>query len=111
MDARKSSGDWSTIVAAFERSGCSHAEFCTQRRLNVGTFRQALYRSRRTASSSSSAIAMVSVDVTPAPDHARNIHTTTGEIVITIADVALRITSSTDVRYVACLVEALRSRC
>ena len=54
---------------------------------------------------------MVTVDVTPAPTHASGMHATTGEIVITIADIALRVTPSTDVRYVACLVEALRSRC
>ncbi len=109
MDARRSPDEWSKIVTAFERSGSTHEEFCAQRRLNVGTFRRALYRTRRAVGASSTPLAMVSVDVTPA--FARDSYAPTGEILITIADVALRVTPSTDVRYVASLVDALRSRC
>jgi hypothetical protein len=111
VDARRNPGEWSRIVAAFERSGSTHEEFCAHRRLNIGAFRQALYRTRRAASASSTPLAMVSVDVTPARAFATDAYATTGEIIITIADVALHVTPSTDVRYVASLVDALRSRC
>ena len=38
--------EWARVVAAFEKSGLTQAEFCAIRGLNVGTFRSWLYRLR-----------------------------------------------------------------
>src|SRR5260370_33023551 len=43
---RRSREKWVQIVEQFERSGQSHEAFCTQHRLNVGSFRGWLYRLR-----------------------------------------------------------------
>lgn len=112
MNARRNPEEWSKIVTAFERSGRTHEDFCAARRLNVGTFRQALYRTRRAACESPAPIAMLSVDVTPTPTFANDrLKAASGEIVLVVGDVELRVGPSADVGYVARLIEALRSRC
>lgn len=39
---------WSAIVADFRRSGLTHLEFCTRRRISIHSFRKWLYRLRPT---------------------------------------------------------------
>ena len=112
MNTRRNPEDWSKIVTAFERSDSTHEDFCASRNLNIGTFRQALYRTRRAACGSSEPIAMISIDVTSTPTFTSDAASAaSGEIVIVVADVAVRVTPSTDVEYVARLVGALRARC
>lgn len=43
---RRGRDAWVKAVAKFERCQLTHEEFCTQERLNLGTFRAWLYRLR-----------------------------------------------------------------
>jgi hypothetical protein len=105
MHARKSRGDWSTIIKAFERSGESHEEFCSARGLNVGSFRGWLYK-LRAARATSSDITLLPVEVaTPVAPLAPS------TIVVGVADIEVRVAIGADVGYVAALVAELRSRC
>lgn len=97
---------WSSIIAAFEKSGASHAAFCAQRGLNIGTFRQWLYRIRATSSAPSTEIALLPVEVTPPAQPSAG-----GEIIIAVADIEVRVAVGLDIAYVAHLVAELRARC
>ena len=112
---RKSYREWSLIVAAFERSGCTHGEFCERRGLTIGNFRSWLYRVRRSTRGSTGEVAMLPVSVTPHPlamgSLDRVADASPGCIVITVGDVAVRLAAHTDVTYLATLVGELRSRC
>jgi hypothetical protein len=105
MHARKSRGEWSAIIKAFERSGESHEEFCAAQGLNVGSFRGWLYR-LRSARATSSDITLLPVEVI-APVAPR----ASSSIVVEVADVEVRVAIGADVGYVAALVAELRSRC
>ena len=105
MYARKSRGEWSAIIKAYERTGGAHEAFCSARGLNIKSFRGWLYRIRR-ATATSSAITLLPVDVTsatalPAPR----------EIVVAVDGVEVRVPVGADVEYVKALVMGLRSRC
>ena len=105
MHARKSRGEWSAIIKAFERSGESHEEFCSERGLNVGSFRGRLYK-LRAARATSSDITLLPVEVTaPVAPLAPS------TIVVGVADIEVRVAVGADVGYVAALVAELRSRC
>jgi hypothetical protein len=105
MYARKSRGEWSAIVKAFERSGESHDDFCSARGLNVGTFRTWLYK-LRSASTRSADITLLPVEVTM-PVAPR----TPSTIVVVVAGVEVRVAIGADIGYVAGLIAELRSRC
>ena len=42
----KGRAEWARVVASFEKTGLTQAEFCAMRGLNVGTFRSWVYRLR-----------------------------------------------------------------
>jgi hypothetical protein len=106
MHARKSRGEWSAIIKAFERSGESHEQFCSKRGLAVGSFRYWLYRVRRTGGAATTDVVLLPVEVTtPVARYAPS------DIVIAIAGVEVRVAIGADVGYVAGLVAEIRARC
>ncbi len=111
MRARKSRDEWAAIVRAFERSGQSHAEFCTKRGLEVRSFRGWLYRLRK-AEGAAPEVALVPVEVTAGPMSSM----VTGapvavNLVVAVSDLEVRVRVGTDIEYVARLVSELRARC
>ena len=111
MRARKSGRAWSAIVDAFEGSGQSHQEFCSQRGLKVASFRGWLYRARK-ARRAVPDVALVPVELT---ETVSSPTTWTSQaptsVVVAVADIEVRVAVGTDVGYVASLVSELRSRC
>ena len=106
MRVRKSSSQWSAIIATFQRSGESHRGFCAKRGLEVGTFRTWLYKLRRAAENvEASAPILLPIEITP------SLPAREPELVIAVAGVELRFAASTDPSYVAGLVAELRARC
>jgi hypothetical protein len=105
MQARKSRSEWSAIIKAFGRSSMSHEEFCSERRLNLGTFRVWLYRLRR-ETSAPPAVTLLPIEVTPAAPPCLST-----DVVIAVAGLELRVPIGADIQYVAGLVAELRSRC
>lgn len=105
MHARKSRGEWSTIIKAYERIGGAHEEFCAARGLNLASFRGWLYRIRRVAAGSS-AITLLPVDVMAAPPPPAP-----SVVLVAVGGVEVRVPLGTDVGYVAALVMELRARC
>ncbi len=110
MRVRKSRGEWSAIIRAFERSGESHEEFCSRRGLKIGTFRSALYRQRR-AVGGAEEVALVPVEVVDCLSEAVANKTEPAELVIAVAGVEVHIGVGTDIGYVGALVAELRARC
>lgn len=110
MRARKSRGEWLTIIKAFERSGESHEAFCSRRGLKIGTFRSALYRQRR-ASGGGAEVALVPVEVVGGAGEAAADKTEPTELVVAVAGVEVHLGVGTDIRYVGALVAELRARC
>jgi hypothetical protein len=107
MHAR-SPAEWLSIVRAFERSGESHAEFCSKRGLKLWTFRMWLYRTRRQlAASAATDVVLVPVEVTTSSKTAPS----ASPVIVAVAGVEVRVDVGTDVAYVAELVAELRSRC
>ena len=106
MHVRKSRSQWSSIIAAFERSGETHLAFCSKRGINVGSFRTWLYRLRLESCPSRGAPMLLPVEVTaPLAVHDRS------DIVVAVAGVEVRVAVGADIGYVAGLVAELRSRC
>src|SRR5258708_4826252 len=104
MHARKTRGEWRTIVRAFERSGQTHETFCAARALNVGSFRGWLYRLRRDAAPG---VELVPVEVISRAAAAPVIDGG-APIVVLVGDFELRVTPGTDPTYVARLVGEMR---
>lgn len=100
---RRSRGQWAEIVEQFERSGQSHETFCTQHRLNVGSFRGWLYRSR--GSSGQGKVARSATRLLPV-----RVASVAGPEVAA-GDAMLRVRGSIGPAYVAELVTLLRGRC
>ena len=90
MAARRSRSEWARIIKAYKRSGWSHDEFCAEQGLNVGSFRGWLYRVRR-ASSASSEVALIPVDVTVTKSGP-----VASEIVLAVHGVEIRVGIGTD---------------
>jgi hypothetical protein len=111
MRTRKTRGEWTAIIRAYQRSGESPEAFCAGRGLNVATFRWWLCTLRR---STGSAVAMLAVDVvaptTPAKVVEEGADAAGMTIVIAVSDVEVRVPVGADARYVAGLVAELR-RC
>ena len=113
MRARRSQAEWVRIVAAFEGSGLSAAEFCRRRDLStaaLGWWRWRLRREGRDSSVASQDVRLVPVEVvgelvpaTPASDARRP------TVSVTFDGLALELEVGTDVAYVGALVRALRS--
>src|SRR5580693_8055011 len=106
---RQSREQWVQIVEQFERSGQSHEAYCTQHRLNLGSFRGWLYRLRRGSDRGKvarSATRLLPVRVAPAG-------AVDEETVIELAvgDAILRVRGGFGAAYVAELVTLLRARC
>jgi hypothetical protein len=111
MRARRSRSEWSSIIKAFERSGGSHEEFCSERGLNLGSFRGWLYRIRK-GREAAPEVALVPVAVTGGTSSpARDVAWAAAEITVAVAGVDVRLVPGTDVAYVAALVAELRARC
>lgn len=106
---RRSRDQWAEIVVEFEGSGLSHEAFCTQRRLNVGSFRGWLYRLRNGSARGKvarSATRLLAVRVGPP------VATGDEELVeVAIGGVVVRVRTSGGPGYVAELVSRLRDRC
>jgi hypothetical protein len=106
---RRSREQWIQIVEQFERSGQSQRAFCTQQRLNVGSFRGWLYRLRsgsRQGKVARSATRLLPVRV--APTGAADEETV---IELVVGDAILRVRGGFGPAYVAELVTLLRTRC
>jgi hypothetical protein len=104
MRARRSEADWAKLISEFTATGGSPAGFCARRRIEPSTFGWWRWRLRDAVKApAAQAIELVPVAVVDAESAA-------APIVIALADVEVRVTTGTDVRYVAALVEALR-RC
>jgi hypothetical protein len=106
---RRSREQWVQVVEQFGRSGQSHEAFCTQHRLNVGSFRAWLYRLRSGAERGKvarSATRLLPVRVAP-------VGAVDEETVIELAvgDAILRVRGGFGPAYVAELVTLLRDRC
>jgi len=107
---RRSRGEWSDIVAEFERSSETHERFCDRRGLNVGSFRGWLYRLR-----SGRVAAKVARSATPRllPVRARpdGVFPEAAFVEVAAGGVLLRVPVGADVVYVSELVTELRARC
>lgn len=97
MSARKSRREWSTIIRAFERSGESHAAFCVDRDLNIGTFRSWLYSLHR-AGNRGAEIQLLPVEVVSASKASPEADETKAEVVVVVAGVDVRVPVGTDTR-------------
>lgn len=106
---RRSREQWVEVVEQFERSGQSHEAFCAQHRLNVGSFRNWLYRLR--SGSARGKVARSATRLLPvrvAPAGAADEETV---IELAVGDAMLRVRGRFGPAYVAELVTLLRSRC
>lgn len=106
----RSRAEWAEIVDEFERSSESHLEFCAVRDLNVGSFRNWLYRLRsgrrqgKVARSATPRLLAVRADAAAMFGEPRFVE-------IAVASLVVRAATGTDVAYVAELVTQLRARC
>jgi hypothetical protein len=104
MHARRSQADWAKIISDFTATGGSPAAFCARRHIKLSTFNWWRWHLRgATRAPSAQTLEFVPVAVVDAEPAAAS-------VVVAVADVEVRVTMGTDVRYVAALVEALR-RC
>ena len=115
MPTKRTSEQWTELIAAFERSNQSVERYCAKRGIRPATFRWWRWRLRDSSSSSSKPVVssrrdevrLVPVDVvglaTRASSHAH--------VEIAFADVTVRVEPGADIAYVASLVAELRSRC
>lgn len=109
MRARKSREEWAAVVADFEQSGLTRAQFCARRRLKPDTLKWWRWHLRRNRAPAKTArdVRLVPVDLiasamkvaTPLP------------IIVTVAEVSVRVEIGTDAAYVAALVAELGRRC
>lgn len=89
----------------------SHEEFCSKRGLKVSSFRVWLYRVRK-ARRAIREVALVPVEVTKSPRAGVVVPSQAPPgLVLTVADIEVRVAVGTDVGYVSSLVLELRSRC
>lgn len=115
MRTRRSSEQWTAIVAAFERSNQSVERYCAKRGIRPATFKWWRWRLRessaaaagRVVPSSGAEVRLVPVDVVGLAAHTSN----RAHVEIAFADVTVRVEVGTDATYVASLVTELRSRC
>lgn len=106
MRARRTETEWAGILAEFEASGEKGPAFCARRRINVATFNwwRWTLRARPKTRRVSRSVELVPVEIVPvAPPES--------PLFVALDGVEIRITTDTDVRYVAALVGALRGRC
>ena len=96
---RKTREVWVRAVAKFERSQLTHEAFCTQERLNVGTFRALLYRLRSEEMPGRPGFVELEARA-PAGG---------GGCVVRVGNVEVEFARLPDVEYLAQLVFALRS--
>ena len=102
MHARRSQADWAKLISDFTATGGSPAAFCARRSIKLPTFNwwRSHLRATRAPAPAVELVPVAVVDAEPAA----------ASVVVALADVEVRVTTGTDVRYVAALVEALR-RC
>jgi hypothetical protein len=115
MRTRRSSEQWTTIVAAFEDSNQSIERFCGKRGIRPGTFRWWRWRLRdSSAATETSSAPLAGNDVRLIPVDVVGLAARVNRgapVEIAFADVAVRVEPGTDAAYVASLVAELRSRC
>ena len=106
---RRSREEWAGIVAAFEQSRVSLAEFAARRRLRLSSLKWWCWRLRGT----SAPVAETGGDVRLIPVEVVGLAArgAASRIELAVAGVEMRVEIGTDVTYVAALVDALRSRC
>lgn len=107
MGVRRSRDDWADVLAEFDASGETLAQFCAKRRIRPRTFSWWRWRLRGGRHVGPESVRLVAVDLKPTlpttpPNRAVFVH---------VANVDVRVEIGTDVAYVADLVGALRSRC
>lgn len=108
MGIRKRRAEWAVVLAKFEASGETIADFCARRRLSSRTltwWRWRLRRERREVRETKE-VRLVAVDV-PRP----SLVGVAGAVGIVLGELEIRVDVGTDVAYVAGLVAALRARC
>lgn len=106
---RRGREQWAKIIAAFERAGKTHEEFCARRGLNVGTFRHWLYAQRR-SSGVRTEVALLPVEISEPVALIEDERSPRGAVEIDLGRLQVRVPVGADVRYVAALVAEL-GRC
>lgn len=109
MRARKSREEWAAVVADFEKSGLTSAQFCASRRLKPDTlkwWRWHLGRNRAPAKAARD-VRLVPVDLIASAMKAA----APPPVIIAVAGVSVRVEIGTDPAYVAVLVAELGRRC
>jgi hypothetical protein len=97
-----SDSEWRDLIRDYRRGSATQVDFCAERGLNVWTFRDRLYRQRDQGARRAKTredVRLVRVEVPQAPC----------ALEISLAGVVVRVTIGTDARYVASVVDALRS--
>jgi hypothetical protein len=97
-----SDSEWREFIREYRQGSATQVDFCAQRGLNVWTLRDRLYhpRGRRALRAKTGGdVRLVRVEVPQAPC----------ALEIALKGVVVRVTVGTDVRYVASVVDALRS--
>jgi hypothetical protein len=115
MATRRSSEQWTAIVATFERSNQTVERFCATRGIRPGTFRWWRWRLRSSsgsreasfAASGNDEVRLVPIDVVGVTARVSS----PVRIEIAFDDMAVRVEPGADAAYVASLVAELRSRC
>lgn len=115
MPTRRSSEQWTAIVAGFARSNQSVERYCAKRGLRPATFRWWRWRLRDSSSSPAESVGpsrsdevrLVPVDVVGLAAHVSG----GTHVEIRFADMVVRVEDGVDAAYVASLVAELRSRC
>jgi hypothetical protein len=106
---RRSQGEWAQFVEQFERSGQSHEAFCAQHHLNLGSFRNWLYRLRR--GSERGKVARSATRLLPVRVAQAGAVDEETVIELAVGDAMLRVRGAFGAAYVAELVTLLRNRC
>ena len=106
---RRSREEWAKVVEEFERSGLSHAAFCTRGGLNVGSFRGWLYRLRQ--GSERGKVARSATRLLPVRVPALGAVGNEELVELSVAGVVVRVRASVGPAYVAELAARLRDRC
>jgi len=105
---RRNRQEWARLVAAFERSRFSMAEFCTRHELVERTFGWWRWRlgSEKRSAKRETDVRLVPIDIVkPTLQPRANV------VLLAVAGVEIHVEVGTDTAYVAALVTELRSRC
>ena len=95
---------WARVVAGYEKSGLTHADFCEIRHLNLATFRSWLYRLRNEQGLREEAPPKL-VELVPAPEQSE-----ASGCVVQVGACEVRFSARPEAEYLAALLRAVEDR-